>query len=275
MPRHTLRLAVPLGLLAVLSLAYAYGPWFGEQIDAGTPRRIRDQARSEALAIARKTCQLADLDVFVDEQRALTERNPASADDWRVLAEAYLERALARGSKKGMQVGQPVYSKLPERVRQDLDLGEAALRRAREAGDASSDSYRIEAALKTMRITGIAAAIRFDGAVRTALDTATQLDNTNPHALVGSACRKLFKPVWLGGDPAAARVELIAAAEALPHDERPLMFASMAAWLEEEHEAATQLMERASKRNPTNPYVAAVLKRLRAGEDEPFARDVD
>ncbi|MCA8943431.1 MAG: hypothetical protein KDB80_12785 [Planctomycetes bacterium] len=266
--------AIVCGIGAIVT-AIVYLSWTTEGVrEPRTPTEQAD-ARSRILAQARRAFDLDTLDAFIAEQRTRIQTDPDRAEDWRILAEAHLERAWIHGRNRGMEVGRPTWSKLPEPVQQDLDLGEAALQRARELGDATSESYRIEAALTTARVTGVATAVRLDSRVRTALDTATRLDPHNPDAIVAAACRKLFKPAWLGGDPTEAKADLLAVANVVQDDERPLMFAAYAAWLLEQKDEALALMRRCHARNPANHYAEVVVRRLEAGEDDPFGRDVD
>lgn len=266
------RPAVLIGGIGVIVTAIVYLSWTGAT-EARTPRDRTDE-RGRLLARTRRAFDLEAFDAFIADQRQIIESAPSRAESWRILAEAHLERAWVHGRHRGMAVGRPTWTKLPETVQQDLDLGEAALQRARELGDATSESYRIEAALTTARMTGVATAVRLDARVRNALDTATRLDPHNPDAIVANACRRLFKPVWLGGDPAGAKADLLTVA-AVVDDERPLMFAAFAAWLLDERDEALALMRRCRERNPQNEYADAVVRRLEAGTDDPFGRDVE
>ena len=112
-------------------------------------------------------------------------------------------------------------------------------------------------------------------AIQKAIEQARALKPDHPRVLVALGCEKLFAPRFLGHDPEGAKGMFLSASEALPEDERPLVFAAMAAHLLRQHEEAIQLLERAAARNPDNRYAAAVLTRLRAAEPDPFGRDVD
>jgi hypothetical protein len=52
------------------------------------------------------------------------------------------------------------------------------------------------------------------------------------------------------------------------------VFAAMAAFELGDRDEALGLIERAVERNPNSAYAAEVARRLRAGEDDPFGRDV-
>lgn len=263
--------------IATVAVVVTYATWSSESSLGRDPAtaHIDPNTRRAALEAARRTWEAANVDAFIKSQRELTQAEPMNAEHWRILAEAHLERAYLHGKLRGMEVGRPTYSTLPEPVQQHLDLSEAALQRARELGDATSESYRIEAALTTMRVTGVATALRLDGAVRRALETSIRLDPHNPHTLVALACRDLFKPRWVGGDPERAKRNLLAVAEATPDDERPLMFASMAAYLLGDSEEALALMRACHACNPNHRYAEVVAQRLAAGEEDPFGRDVE
>ena len=154
-------------------------------------------------------------------------------------------------------------------------LGVAAIARAVELGDATSEVHRIEAGLLSMQITGWASALRLNQRIDTALTRAAEIEPTNPRVQVALGCRKLFAPRLLGHDPEGAFDHFGPAAEALTVDERPLMFAAMAAWLTGDVDRATRLVERATARNPNNAYAAEVARRIAAGVSDPFADDVE
>jgi cytochrome c-type biogenesis protein CcmH/NrfG len=232
------------------------------------------EGRSLELARARLAPGLDRVDAFVAAQRALTEAEPDEAAHWRVLAEAYLERKLQRDARKGMAVGRATYSELPAEHARDIDAGLAAVERARALGDTSSDLHRVEAGLLSAKIVGIGSMLEVRGRIQEALRKAVELDPENPRNLVAIGCEKLFAPGWLGGDPTAARELLLRGAGGLEVDERPLVFAAMAAYLEDDTELAVQLLLRALERNRSNVYASAVVRRLRAGQEDPFGRDV-
>ena len=243
------------------------------QTEGAAPTAQPVHARSAALAAARRTMDPARLDAFLVEQRA---RAAASDDpaEWRVLAQACLERVLLASSRFGMAVARPTFPRPPQLVLDLLAEGEAAVARARELGDRDSDLPRIEAGLLGNRIDGALAAIRFGSKVDALIDEALRLDPGNAHAAVARGCRLVFAPKWLGGDPQRARELFLAAAEALPDDERPLVFAAFAAHVLGDASGAREALARAVARNPANEYAREVARRLAAGEAEPFERDL-
>jgi hypothetical protein len=254
--------------------------WLGADLLGGSsPERTEVSTptvgdRSEALARTRLGADLAALDAFVAEQRARAEAADR-ADEHRVLAEAHLERCLLRDTRRGMAVGEPTHAELPAPNQADIEAGLAATDRAIERGDPSADVHRIRSALLSLRVTGFASALANRPKIDAALKAAEAIDPGHPRVVIARACEKLFAPNrLLGHDPAAAERMFVAAAAALPLDERPLTFAAMCAWLLERNEDAIEHLGAAAARNPQNPYVREVLRRLEAGEDEPFARDV-
>jgi hypothetical protein len=232
----------------------------------------RVEARSAELARVRAACDLEALDAFVEEQRTLARAGQPQA--WRVLAEALLERIATRVMRKGMKVGSAVFDAVPPAIAADIDEGLRCLDAARRGGDDSSETWRIEAGLLCYRITGWAAALQLDGRIAAAIDRAVELDPMNPRMHVALGCRKLFAPPLLGQDLDKASEHLLWAANALPDDERPLVFAAMAAWLAGRITECRELLSRAADRNPRNVYAIEVARRLAAGEDDPFGRDV-
>lgn len=275
------RLAWTCGTLVALT-ALGGGIWAADPFGLGTtidtggadPEQAADAStsRSTRLAEARRAGTVEALSAFIAAQRTLIEERPNDATLWRVLAEAYLERSQQRVSHKGMSVSRPMYDEVPPAVRQDLDLGDAALAKARELGDATSESYRIEAALISGRITGLVTVMRLRSSITHAISTALELDPTNPRALVSAACQKLFNP--FSSEVDQARADFLRAAKALPLDERPLVFASLAAFLSDDLEGAIEHCREAAERTPGSAYANEVLRRLEAGEDDPFGRDL-
>ena len=157
----------------------------------------------------------------------------------------------------------------------DLTEAEVALQAARDAGDESGEVERLAAGLMTCRLTGIAAALKLQGKISAALKTALERDPENGHAHVAVGCRLLFVPRWLGQDLAKAVQHFEFADRVLPLNERPSVFAAFAEFLRGRRESAVTWLERAVARNPRNPFVKVVLKRLRASEEKPFERDID
>lgn len=229
--------------------------------------------RSAILADIRHRMDAAALDVFLASQRECAERS-GSAADWRILAEACLERILLASSRLGMAVGRPTFAARPPVVTESLDLGEAAIEKARALGDQDSEVPRIAAGLLANKIDGALAAIRYGSKVDALIEEAATRDDGNPHIAVARGCRLVFAPEWLGGDPPRARALFVKAAEALAHDERPLVFAAFAAYTCGDVTGAQQHLQAAVERNANNAYAREVLRRLQAGEDSPFGRDL-
>lgn len=241
-----------------------------------------DDPRREALDAARRQGDAAALDALLAERRRQLDRPPADAPAgapvdagaMRLYAEALLERVLLRGRQRGMDVGAAAYAQLPPAVAADLDAAQHWLRRARELGDDSADNWRLEAAVLGNRITGLAEALQWNGAIEADLAKAFAKDPDDPRLHVALGLRRLLAPRLLGHDPASALEHFQFAAPALPGDERPRVFAAMAAWLLRKRQQAIQWLEQASAQNPANEYAAVVLQRLRRDEPMPFARDV-
>lgn len=238
---------------------------------AGPPSS--DPRRGE-LTAARRTCDPATLDAFVAAQRERLEEQAESPTAHRLLAEALLERVLLRGMHKGMVVGQPVFDRLPAASEEDIAEGLVLLERARELGDESSENYRLEAALLGNRITGWASALSLNGRVQAALGKALELDPRNAAVHVALGCRKLLAPALLGHDPEQALEHLRYAADAMPDDERPRIFAAMASWLAGRERDARDWARQAVEINPNNSFARALTRRLETGEEDPFGRDV-
>lgn len=230
--------------------------------------------RSAQLAEIRCSMDPPRLERFIAEQteRAESGRDPG---EWRVLGEAHLERVLLASSSFGMAVAKPTFATIPDTVSRHLDAGERAVAQARLLGDTHSEVARIEAGLKANRMTGMVAAMRIGREVERLIEEAANRDSGNPHVAVMRGCRLLFTPKWLGGDPQRALPLFEAAASRLPHDERPLVFAAFAAHLLGDTPRALALLRDATRRTPANRYAREVLRRLEAGEDRVFERDVD
>lgn len=223
---------------------------------------------------ARRSCDLAALDTALARVRETIAQHPAHPDHWHLLAEAHLERALLRSHDRGLAVGAPVHAQLPKELLDDLEAGLAAAHRARELGDDSSDLFRIEAGLMGQRITGLASALQWNGRIQDALRLAGERQQDNPHLHVALGLRKLLAPKLLGHDPDQALEHFEFAARSLADDERPAVFAAMASYLQKKRQQAISWLEQAVARNPHNRFARVVLARLRAGEDDPFGRDV-
>jgi len=250
----------------------AYGP---EQHDVPeVVRAAKRSGRSALLAETRRTCDPARLDAFIDEQQRIVEASPEDGNAWHILAEALLERVLLENMREGMEVGRPMYEDLPQPVEAWLDRATAAIDKARALGAADSESYRIESALWSNRIVGMGSALKYSSRVQKALDRAEELDPANPNVQVSRGVRALLAPRFLGHDPEKALEHLERGMEALPEDERPRVFASMAAWLLGRHAESDALVEAAMRINPANLYAQAVHARMVRGVEQPFAADV-
>jgi tetratricopeptide (TPR) repeat protein len=274
-------------LLPLLCVAAAAGVvatiWLRLSADAGAAIAIPKVTPPTAVAAplpdaamllaARRSCRAEALDPVIAQ---LTMRSAASGEaaTFRTLAEALLERILLKSHRRGMQVGTPTWSALPPEVEADIERGLAAALRAREAGDTSSEPFRLEAALLSQRITGFAAALQWNGRIQEALEQALRKAPEDPRLQVAVGLRKLLAPRLLGHDPDQALRHFEFAATALPDDERPAVFAAMASHLQQKRMQAIGWLEQAVARNPENTFAKVVLQRLRAGEDDPFGRDV-
>ncbi len=227
-----------------------------------------------ALDAARRSCELPRVDAALAAIREACTREPDSAAHWHLLAKAHLERALLRSHDKAMVVGAPVFPQLPKELAEDLEAGLAAARRARELGDDDGDLFRIEAGLMAQHIVGLATALHWNGRIQDALRAAAERQRDNPHLHVVLGLRQLLAPKLLGHDPERALEHFEFAAKGLPDDERPSVFAAMASSLLRKRQQAIAWLERAVAKNPDNRFARVVLARLRAGEPEPFGRDV-
>ncbi len=237
---------------------------------ADDPRAMR----SEALAKARRSCDPAQLDAFVAAQQAILAQSPGDAPALRLCAEAMLERVALGNQRRGMTVGEPMYAVVPAAVAADVEAALTLLQRARAAGDHSAENWRIEAALLGNRITGIGSALQWNGRIESALAEAAKVDADDPQLHVTLGLRKLLAPELFGHDPAAALKHFSYAAKALGADERPRVFAAMAAYLLQKRQQAIAWLEQAVAVNPNNVFARAVLVRVRRDEPDPFGRDV-
>lgn len=226
------------------------------------------------LRAARRACDPAALDPVVQALTAATAAPDASHEAFHRLAEAHLERALLRSHRRGLVVGTPTWTELPRELADDVDRGLAAVARARELGDRSGDLHRIEASLLSQRITGLTTAMQWNARIQAALKKAGELAGEDPQLHVALGLRKLLAPKFFGHDATKALEHFEFAAKALAEDERPAVFAAMATWLQQKRQAAIGWLEQAVARNPHNEFARVVLQRLRAGEADPFGRDV-
>jgi tetratricopeptide (TPR) repeat protein len=241
---------------------------------AAAPAAAPQDQLAQALRDARRTCTVDALDGAIARIREAVVGAPTDAHAHHLLAEAHLERSLARSHDRGLAVGAPAFPELPKELADDLTAGLAAAARARELGDDTSDLFRIEAGLMSQRIVGLTTALRWNGAIHEALQKAAARAQDNPHLHVALGLRRLLTPKLLGHDPAKALEHFEFAAKVLADDERPAVFAAMASYLQQKRQQAIGWLEQAVARNPANRFARVVLQRLRAGEDEPFARAI-
>lgn len=190
------------------------------------------------------------------------------------LAEGLLQRAIQHGHLIGMKVGRPVYAELPATVAADLDAAEAAVTQAKELGDDSCDLFRISAEVMSQRITGLGSALRWNGKIQRAISEAAERAESDPHLHLALGLRRLMAPEFFGHDADKALEHFTYAADSLPEDERPALFAAMASFLKKKRLDAIAWLERAVARNPDNVFARVVLNRTRRGEDDPFGRDI-
>lgn len=246
------------------------------EVPAAVPAPAADDASGLAAALraARRSCDPDALDHVLTRVRAATVASPDDADAWHLLALAHLERSLLRSHRRGMVVGAPVHPVLPPDLVADLDAGLHAAAEARRRGDDSSELFRIEAGLMSQRITGLATALQWNGRIQAALRAAAERARDNPHVHVALGLHRLLAPKLLGHDPQRALAHFEFAAKALADDERPAVFAAMASHLLQQRMQAIEWMQQAVARNPANAFARVVLQRLRAGEADPFGRDV-
>lgn len=234
-----------------------------------------DASPRAAVVAARRTCTTAALDAVVtDLTRAAAAAAATDAAAWHLLADAHLERALARSHRRGLRVGEPTWSELPAAIAEDVRLGLDAVAKAQQRGDDSADLLRIEAALLSQRITGITSALQWNGRIHAALQRAGELAKDDARVHVAIGLRRLLAPRGFGHDAEQALGHFEFAAKVLHDDERPSVFAAMACHLQKKRAQAIEWLERAVASNPANLFARVVLRRLRAGEDDPFGRDL-
>ena len=229
---------------------------------------------AESLHKARRACTPTAVGKVIETLQATVRERADDRHCWHLLAEACLERALLASHHRGMAVGTPTWKELPAEVAADLERGLAAAARARQLGDDSADLFRIEAGLLGQRITGLASALQWNGRIHDALQAASQRAADDPRLHISLGLRKLLAPKLLGHDPERALEHFEFAAKALIDDERPAVFAAMANYLQQKRQQAIGWLEQATARNPDNTFARVVLRRLRAGEERPFERDV-
>ena len=240
-----------------------------------TPSAAADAGPRAAVVAARRTCTTEALDAVVaDLTRAAAAAKADDAAAWHLLADAHLERALARSHRRGLRVGEPTWSELPAAIADDVRLGLEAVAKAQQRGDDSADLLRIEAALLSQRITGIASALQWNGRIHEALQRAGERGQDDARVHVAIGLRQLLAPKFFGHDAEKALGHFEFAAKVLHDDERPSVFAAMACYLQKKRAQAIEWLERAVATNPANVFARVVLRRLRAGEDDPFGRDL-
>lgn len=267
-----MRILAALLLVLVFVAGWFFLPKGGDVLpDAGATLVASPPAgRSEELAMVRASLEASRLDLFINEQAARCEREPQVGEHWRVLAEAYLERALLPDLELGLAVGKPNRDELPPAVEADVEQGMLAIERAIELGDETAEAYRVLCALLSRQIVGFASLMRLNGRIDEAVERAIELDASNARVLVTLGCRKLFAPKMFGHDPEGSLPYLLSAADALEHDERPLLYAAFAYWLQGDGQAARAMLVRAIARTPANSWARVVMQRLDAGDEEPF-----
>lgn len=246
--------------------------------DVAVPEQVGQIAPKSDFArridMGRRSGKVATMDEVVRELQERTRTSPEDAEAWHLLASAALSRLQTRTALRGITVGKPLYDTLPTEVAADVDLGLAAADKARTLGDDSGDLYRLEAGLLGQRITGFSSALQWNGRIQKALAKAVELIPEQPKLHLALGLRKLLAPRFLGHDPAGALEHLQFAAEAMPDDERPALFAAMALYLQDKRQQAIVWLEQAVARNPDNPFARAVLRRVQRDEQDPFGRDL-
>jgi tetratricopeptide (TPR) repeat protein len=118
------------------------------------------------------------------------------------------------------------------------------------------------------------AAMQWNSRIEEALRQAGARRQDDPQLHVALGLRNLLAPQLLGNDPDKALEHFEFAAKSLPDDERPAVFAAMASYLQHKRQQAIGWLDQAVQRNPNNTFARVVRSRLRAGEDDPFGRDV-
>lgn len=234
------------------------------------------QTRRDVLREVRRLCRRPPLDAFIAEQRRLVEAADTAEERGRrlhVLAEAHLERIYVRTARLGMRPGEPLFRRVPEPIERDIEAGLSALAEARALGVEEADGYRVEGSLLANRITGMGSAMDLKSAITDAYKRSLELDAENPRLHVALGCRKLFAPKLLGRDLDKALEHLTYACRRLPRDERPRIFAALAAYLDGDEAEALRWAREGLAVNNRNIFVIAVLERLLAGDADPFGRD--
>lgn len=245
--------------------------------EAKIPTKVVFDAKKESqlLRQIRKSCDVRDISDFIAKQRQSVARYPTDPEHLRLLAEALLERCATRIINKGFAPGTMLFDgETPKDILSDIEEALGLVSKARELGDETSENWRIEASLLPYKIVSLPSAIMLARPITQALDKALELGKDNPHIHFALGCRKLLAPRYLGQDLEKAIEHLEFAAAGLPLDERPLIYAALATLLLGDRPRSTELLELAAKRTPANDFPAEVIQRLKAGENDPFARDV-
>ena len=262
-------------LLLVFSAAYLYlNPGLR---NAGIPTEgaFSPEQGSQLLRRIRKSCDVRDISDFIAKQRASVVEHPTDPAHIRLLAEALLERCAARIINKGFAPGTMLFDgETPKDILSDVEEALSLVSAARGLGDETSENWRIEASLLVYKIVDVGSVLVTARPVALALDKAFELGKDNPRVHFTLGCRKLLAPRYLGQDLEKAIGHLEFAAEGIPLDERPLIYASLAALLLDDRPRSIELLERAVGRTPANDFAVEVLRRLNADENEPFARNV-
>lgn len=268
-----------ISLISLAGLAVAaYLAWHSDDIlvpteAAQTPKAERS-GRTQQLHVARHSCEAPQIEAFLKEQRQLLTQSPPDPEDQRVCAEALLERVILRNLLRGMGVGRPIYDKVPADSAADLEEGLELVIAAREAGDTSSENYRVAAALMSNQIVDWKSALKWNGKIQEAFKSAAEVDPNNPALQMALGMRKLLAPRMFGHDARGSLEHFDYAAKGMPRDERPMLFAAMANIILDEPDQALTRLEQAVEINPNNLFARAVLRRVRREEADPFGRDV-
>ncbi|MFO1076701.1 MAG: hypothetical protein U1E73_03135 [Planctomycetota bacterium] len=231
-------------------------------------------AEDQLLQQARHACTIEALDAAVQKLRDKAADLPKDRAAWRRLADALLQRVLQRNLLLGLRVGEPLHAELPAATAADLDAADDALAHARALGDDSAEAHMISAEVMSQRITGLTAALQWNGKIEEELAKAGERAEGAARLHLALGLRKLMAPAFLGHDPQAALGHFDFAAKADQVDERPALFAAMASYLQKKRLDAIAWLERAVARNPNNTFAKVVLARVQRGEDDPFGRDV-
>ena len=273
--RRTLAILITAAAVGVSASAWSQLSAESSEASPAAPAVESDAAAAlgEALVSARRSYLQARVKEVVAGARKRTQEAPTDAWAWHRLAEAHLESAQQRILTRGIRVGEPAFDELPPDFASDLREGLEAVEQARIRGDDSASLYCVEAMLLSRQITGLLSALRLTHAVSKALDSASQRDEAAADVQFALGIKKLLSPKLFGHDAQAALEHFQRAAKD-ERDDRSQMFAGMACHQLGQQQEAVAWLGRAVKTNPANLFAAAVLRRLRAGEADPFGRDL-